>query len=117
MPVCQTILCLNICSKITKIWSCGDAEDQPAYGISSGTLFASIEPHTDITDLAIQQDSGNIDVFHFFYKQGLLFISGEQPKINVYYIPALGPAPKWCCFLDNVTVGPFAILFKHSTLP
>lgn len=23
--------------------------------------------------------------------------------MNAYYIPQLGPAPKWCSFLDNIT--------------
>jgi ribosome biogenesis protein ENP2 len=27
----------------------------------------------------------------------------EEPKMQVYYTPALGPAPKWCSFLDGLT--------------
>lgn len=27
----------------------------------------------------------------------------EAPKILTYYIPSLGPSPKWCSFLDNIT--------------
>ncbi|KAM4694412.1 nucleolar protein 10 [Discoglossus pictus] len=34
---------------------------------------------------------------------GMLFTANETPKMNVYYIPAMGPAPKWCSFLDNLT--------------
>ena len=34
---------------------------------------------------------------------GLIFMSNEQPKMQVHYIPTLGPAPKWCSFLDNIT--------------
>lgn len=29
--------------------------------------------------------------------------AGEGTHIQSYYIPALGPAPKWCPFLDNLT--------------
>lgn len=27
----------------------------------------------------------------------------ESPKIQSYFIPDLGPAPKWCSYLDNIT--------------
>ena len=30
-------------------------------------------------------------------------MANEQPKMQVHYIPSLGPAPKWCSFLDNLT--------------
>ncbi|KAF0301035.1 Nucleolar protein 10 [Amphibalanus amphitrite] len=26
-----------------------------------------------------------------------------KPKVQTYYIPSIGPAPKWCNFLDNLT--------------
>ncbi|KDN47289.1 hypothetical protein RSAG8_03768, partial [Rhizoctonia solani AG-8 WAC10335] len=44
---------------------------------SPGTNFTSITPSTDIYGLRIQ--------------------------MNSYYIPQLGPAPRWCSFLDNIT--------------
>uniref|UniRef100_A0A667Z6X3 Nucleolar protein 10 n=1 Tax=Myripristis murdjan TaxID=586833 RepID=A0A667Z6X3_9TELE len=34
---------------------------------------------------------------------GMLFTANEDPKMNTFYIPALGPAPRWCSFLDNLT--------------
>ncbi|RMX53671.1 hypothetical protein pdam_00000332 [Pocillopora damicornis] len=67
-------------SKILKIW---DRE--------TGKPFTSIEPPTDINDLCSYPDSG------------LVFMATESPKMLVYYIPALGPAPRWCSFLDNLT--------------
>lgn len=30
-------------------------------------------------------------------------MANEAPKMQTYYIPSLGPAPKWCSFLDNLT--------------
>lgn len=30
-------------------------------------------------------------------------MANEAPKILTYYIPSLGPAPKWCSFLDHIT--------------
>lgn len=30
-------------------------------------------------------------------------MANETVKMQVYYIPSLGPAPYWCSFLDNLT--------------
>ncbi|CAJ0848375.1 6327_t:CDS:2, partial [Entrophospora sp. SA101] len=68
--------------KIMKIW---DAEDV------IGTNFTSVEPNTDINDICIIPETG------------LIFVANEGIQIGAYYIPALGPAPKWCSFLDNLT--------------
>jgi ribosome biogenesis protein ENP2 len=32
-----------------------------------------------------------------------MMIANEGVQIQSYYIPSLGPAPKWCPFLDNLT--------------
>jgi len=55
------------------------------------TAFANIEPKNNINDVCLIGDSG------------LMFIAGEQPKIQAYYLPALGTAPRWCSFLDSIT--------------
>jgi len=34
---------------------------------------------------------------------GMMMMACEEPKMQIYYTPALGPAPKWCSFLDNLT--------------
>lgn len=34
---------------------------------------------------------------------GLLFIANEKPKLLTYYIPSIGPAPKFASFLDSLT--------------
>nr|XP_029531869.1 nucleolar protein 10-like [Oncorhynchus nerka] len=67
-------------SKIIKIWN----KDQ-------GKVFSPIEPQTNINDVCIYPDSG------------MLFTANEDPKMNTFSIPALGPAPRWCSFLDNLT--------------
>lgn len=36
-------------------------------------------------------------------QSGLFFLAGEFPRMQVIYVPALGPAPRWCSFLDNLT--------------
>lgn len=67
-------------SRIIKMWN-----------KDNGKVFTSIEPEADVNDVCLYPNSG------------MLFTANEAPKMNVYYIPALGPAPKWCSFLDNLT--------------
>lgn len=54
-------------------------------------MFTSIEPDTDINDVLTFPDSG------------LIATTNEGPGMGLYYIPSLGPAPKWCSFLDSLT--------------
>lgn len=72
---------ISACKKIVKIWN----QD-------TSSLLCSIEPPNDINGFAAKEDSG------------ILFIAGDQPKIHTYYLPFMGPAPEWCCFLDNITL-------------
>ncbi|GAU95273.1 hypothetical protein RvY_06919 [Ramazzottius varieornatus] len=67
-------------SKILKLWE-----------RETGKPVTSIEPGTDLNDLCIVPDSG------------LIFMANEAPKILSYFVPSLGPAPKWCAFLDSLT--------------
>ncbi|KAH0621974.1 hypothetical protein JD844_023798 [Phrynosoma platyrhinos] len=67
-------------SRIIKLWN-----------KDTGKIFTSIEPEHDINDVCLYPNSG------------MLFTANEAPKMNIYYIPVLGPAPKWCSFLDNLT--------------
>ena len=67
-------------TKVVKIWN-----------KDSGKLFTSIEPESDINDLLT------------FRNSGLMMTANEGTHMNIFYCPALGPAPKWCSFLDNLT--------------
>jgi len=68
-------------TKIMKIWD----RDQ------SSKIYASIEPPADINDVCLIPQSG-------------LFLMGcEQSKCMSYFVPSLGPAPKWSSFLDALT--------------
>ncbi|KAF3095910.1 hypothetical protein TWF569_010059 [Orbilia oligospora] len=71
---------LSADKRIIKIWSPSD-----------GTPWTSIEPSVDINDIAHVKGSG------------MLFTANEGPDMHTFFIPELGPAPKWCSFLDNVT--------------
>lgn len=67
--------------KVLKVW---DRE-------SPHVNFASITTPTDINDVCHIPGSG------------LFMLANEGIHMTSYYIPQLGPAPKWCSFLDNLT--------------
>ncbi|KDQ08766.1 hypothetical protein BOTBODRAFT_37625 [Botryobasidium botryosum FD-172 SS1] len=67
--------------KVVKIWD----RNSPA------SNFASVTPATDINDV------------HHVPGSGLVMLANEGIQMTTFYIPQLGPAPKWCSFLDNIT--------------
>ncbi|KAG4304299.1 hypothetical protein PORY_002274 [Pneumocystis oryctolagi] len=73
-------LILTSDKKIIKIWD-----------KNSGKPFTSIEPPVDINDVCPLDSTG------------MIFVANEGVPMHIYYIPALGPAPSWCSFLDNLT--------------
>ena len=70
---------LSADTKIVKVWD------------RNGDNVCSIESPYDINDMLVERDSG------------LVMLANEGVQIQSYYIPSLGPAPKWCPFLDNLT--------------
>ncbi|KAI9094365.1 WD40-repeat-containing domain protein [Phlyctochytrium arcticum] len=67
-------------TKIIKIWN-----------KDTGKALTSVEPPSDINDVCVWD------------KSGLLMVANEGVPVQTYYIPQLGPAPKWCSYLDNLT--------------
>ncbi|OAA79301.1 WD repeat protein [Akanthomyces lecanii RCEF 1005] len=65
--------------RIIKIW---DEKD--------GEPWTSVEPAVDLNDVAWCKDSG------------MLLTANEGPQQHAFFVPQLGPAPKWCSFLDNM---------------
>ena len=65
-------------TKVIKIWN-----------KTSGDIYTNLEPPSKIND------------FLHFPNSGMIFVAGERQKIKPYYIPSLGPAPKWCSFVDK----------------
>uniref|UniRef100_V9KAD6 Nucleolar protein 10-like protein n=1 Tax=Callorhinchus milii TaxID=7868 RepID=V9KAD6_CALMI len=76
----QMDLVISADSRIVKMWN-----------KDTGKVFTSIEPEDEINNLCLYPDSG------------MFFLANESPKMTTFYIPALGPAPRWCSFLDNLT--------------
>ncbi|XP_061897734.1 nucleolar protein 10 [Entelurus aequoreus] len=67
-------------AKIIKMWN-----------KDNGKVLSSIQTESNINDVCIYPNSG------------MMFTANEDPKMNTFYIPALGPAPRWCSFLDSLT--------------
>ena len=70
---------LSVDKRIIKIW---DEYD--------GSPWTSVEPTVDINAIAWCKDSG------------MFLTANEGRQQHAFFIPQLGPAPKWCSFLDNV---------------
>ena len=70
---------LSADKRIIKIW---DQRD--------GSPWTSVEPAVDINSVAWCKDSG------------MILTANEGRQQHSFFIPQLGPAPKWCSFLDNL---------------
>jgi ribosome biogenesis protein ENP2 len=70
---------LSADKRIIKIW---DQRD--------GTPWTSVEPAVDLNHVEWCRDSG------------MILTANEGRQQHAFFIPQLGPAPKWCAFLDNL---------------
>jgi len=66
--------------KIIKLWS----QD-------TGKPWTSIEPTVDLNHIEPITETG------------MIFTANEGQEMHSFFIPQLGPAPRWCSFLDNLT--------------
>ena len=57
----------------------------------TGKVFTNIESTNDINELECYEGSG------------MFFTANESPKMDIFFVPGLGPAPKWCSFLEKIT--------------
>lgn len=53
--------------------------------------------------MAYIESTANFNDFCTVPDTGMFFFAQEDVKMQSFYIPALGPAPRWCSFLDNLT--------------
>ncbi|PWZ01845.1 WD40 repeat-like protein [Testicularia cyperi] len=70
-------------AKVIKVW---DKE--------TGENLVSVTPPSAATDIN--------DVCHY-PGTGLLMAAVEGTQMAAWYVPALGPAPKWCSYIDTLT--------------
>jgi len=53
---------------------------------------------------SIEPTAGTINDICVFSKSGLMFLALDCSQIPSYFIPSLGPAPKWLPSIENLTV-------------
>jgi ribosome biogenesis protein ENP2 len=58
------------------------------------------KPYTSIQS---PQNTGEINDMCIWPGSGLIMLAMEAPAINTFFLPSLGPAPKWCSFLEDLT--------------
>ena len=52
--------------------------------------------------LAVVESRDKLNGLTFWPDSGLFFTPCDAPRVGTYFAPGLGPAPKWCAFLDTV---------------
>ena len=101
-------------AKLVKIW-----RSKPSAIASTASMMEDELAHTGAEDggkglgSIVSNVEGTADFNHFIVAgdetdptgdvSGLVLCATEQPAMQSFYIPALGPAPRWCSFLDNIT--------------
>jgi ribosome biogenesis protein ENP2 len=79
--------------KLIKLW-------RMAGNYEVGTIAANIEsPVADFTHIMIAGDQ--LDPIGS--NSGLLLCATDDPRMQAFYCPAIGTAPRWCSFLENIT--------------
>lgn len=86
----KKIIWLDNVSEENKILTC-DKRIAKIWDRVDGQAYASMEPTVDIND--IEHIKGT----------GMFFTANEGIPMHTYYIPNLGPSPRWCSFLDSIT--------------
>ncbi|CAJ1959210.1 unnamed protein product [Cylindrotheca closterium] len=95
--------------KLVKIWkykssgeivrtSAAMLEDQNN-GSSVGSVVANVEGTGKFANFIMAGDEKDPTG----ETSGVLLCATDQPKLETYYIPKVGLAPKWCSFLENIT--------------
>uniref|UniRef100_A0A8R1DKV4 NUC153 domain-containing protein n=1 Tax=Caenorhabditis japonica TaxID=281687 RepID=A0A8R1DKV4_CAEJA len=57
----------------------------------------------DGSPMAAIENTCPLNDFCRFPNSGMFFFANEAPKMLQYFVPQLGPAPKWCSYLENLT--------------
>ncbi|PWN29572.1 hypothetical protein BDZ90DRAFT_230435 [Jaminaea rosea] len=90
----------------------GDTPSQHASSEAEDTVLSAdargikIWPKNDPTSnlVSISPESGSdLNDVHHLPGSGLIFAAVEATQLAAWYVPTLGPAPRWCSFLDRIT--------------
>ncbi|XP_061378229.1 nucleolar protein 10 [Danaus plexippus] len=84
------IKCIEFHKQMDYVYSM-DANVVKIWDSNTGKQYTNIESSVDFNDLCVIPNTG------------LSMMAVEDQKMQIHYIPSLGPAPRWCAFLDNLT--------------
>jgi len=70
---------------------------------SMDSAMMKIWDETSGKQMAYIESTSNFNDFCTIPNTGMFFFAQEEMKMQTFYVPSLGPAPKWCAFLDNLT--------------
>ena len=100
-------------AKTMRIWNVNDHRQDNSSSSSGSTSRRKIKRHGDVSTTmftTIEMPAALEDVCmcprikgERTNDSGLIMAAGEQSKIMTFYVPELGPAPKWCRYLENIT--------------
>ena len=68
-----------------------DAKSIKLWDKDKGKAYTTIQPPADVNDVCL------------FPGSGMIFAALETERLGAYFLPTLGPAPRWCHFLDALT--------------
>eukprot|EP00216_Chloropicon_sp_CCMP2111_P005383 CAMPEP_0198239520 /NCGR_PEP_ID=MMETSP1446-20131203/4904_1 /TAXON_ID=1461542 ORGANISM="Unidentified sp, Strain CCMP2111" /NCGR_SAMPLE_ID=MMETSP1446 /ASSEMBLY_ACC=CAM_ASM_001112 /LENGTH=651 /DNA_ID=CAMNT_0043922123 /DNA_START=118 /DNA_END=2073 /DNA_ORIENTATION=+ len=63
------------------------------------------DPETEAAETitSIEPSGGGVNDVLASPNDGLVIVGSDTPKMQVFFIPLLGPAPSWCSYLESVT--------------
>lgn len=99
---------LSADSKLIKIWRSKPAangslnienEDGHDSSTNIGTVVSNVEGAGGLSHFIVSGDEKDPQG----HNSGLLLCASDQPKMEAFFCPALGSAPRWCSYLENIT--------------
>jgi ribosome biogenesis protein ENP2 len=97
--------------KLVKVWRYKSSMDSHM-GLSAKDTYPAVNEDSSLGSVKVNvEGTGKLQHFivagdeHDPYgdKSGIILCATDQPKLETYYIPAIGIAPKWCSFLESIT--------------
>ncbi|KAJ4806387.1 Embryo sac development arrest 7 [Rhynchospora pubera] len=76
---------------------------EPKLITADGHVVRIWDPNTGDDMAKVESSGGTINDVCIFKNSGLLLLALDNGQIPAHFLPALGPAPKWCSYLENLT--------------
>lgn len=89
-------------SSAANIFADNDDEDGTngaSSGGAIGSVVSNIEGDGGLTHFIVSGDEKD----PMGHNSGLILCTSDQPKMESFYCPAIGTAPRWCSHLENIT--------------